>query len=333
MNWIKNLEPLLARHVKSYNEIPDFFGYYSPQIVEDFSNVYSHKILPGDKNQILHTELSLLDKAAQLAVLKLKLFDHINIFDLASTTGDGCLPLILDLLIEEKTVNYTPVTSNIKLNRFAISKIKEMVLLEKLSGFSSDSVETELEVSDCQKEILKIKNKFDPQQSSNLFLLLDSRLGNSINPGVFLRNISNSMTSGDFLILVQSIFSPGRESYHLTDFQNLLNCPSTFEPTKEFAKLFMHPEERSIDNILVQWYEGDKETDFKTPRVICKVKNRRKSLFHELEIEADKEITIFRSTRFYRSYLESLILTSGLNIVEIGLDESYDNAFFFLKKK
>jgi uncharacterized SAM-dependent methyltransferase len=326
MTWIKNLNNKIGPFLANHQEIPDLFGYYSPEIVSDYQNVYLKKMVPSDNNNIIHQELDLLDSGVESVKIRLNSYDNVNIFDLASTTGDSTLPLIFELLEQEKNVKYIPITANKLLNDFAQKNVLEFSQQPQKNKLETADIRCELEFHDCRSEVLDILKDVDNYTNANLFLLLDSRLGNSLSPFNFLTNIHKSMGQGDYLVLIQSIFRSGTEDMLVADFNNLASQTDSFRPTKDFSKMFS--QDPSSTSMI--WVEG--KSKLEVGSIQCKVKVDSDKTVFGVDFSAGDDVGIFRSSRFERYNLEKMIRSTGFKIMEISFDSNDDNALFFLKK-
>lgn len=317
--WLTpNLLNQVAYNLHYHREIPDWIGYYTPAIVDVLSSFQMKKMIPHEGNQILYREKGLLTRG--VASIARRTNSHkINLFDIAETTGESILPLIYDLIEEDLLYQYIPVTCSYALNEVAIERLTLFCLNARLPVLKHDAIVAEPEISDFRP--LVIDSILDsPDTTHNVFLLNNSRLGNSLEPIKMLSNIYRSMDQGDNLMIVQGIYRSGVEATLLADYRSMFSDPVYMQNDIEMAA------------------QISQETDFQVTwdSTISGVKLSFKTVadtkFAGVDLTSGEEITLFRSVRFQENTLRQMFREVGFKILDIAYDDEMDNALFFLEK-
>jgi hypothetical protein len=307
------------------NELPDWMGYYNIQFANKVYNEtnLNVKSFPSDYNQILHKEKSLLFDNVELVARRLEVFDKVNMFEMAEADGISTLPFSMYFMEESQLGKYVPVSASEVINKNSISKVKMFSIQASLPAVDSDEVVCNIETNDFKSSVLDIyKPSLEENKNvTNLFLLMGSYLGNSLNPEKVLRNIYDSMLENDHFVILQGIYRPGSEKALLADYQNIVKYPGTYLCNKCLADSL-----DSKEALNVFW------SDEGVPGVRISIKPRSQKKLGMVELDPNKELTIFRSNRFLEETLKNYFKNVGFKLIEINYDEGMDNALFILRK-
>jgi hypothetical protein len=322
-NWVNvNLANQIARNIHQKSEFPDIVTFYSPDVAQSMSNSMEWEILPSDENRLLHSSKGLLSRDAEFIYKRLDRFSKVNLIDMAETTGDSSLPLILELIQGEKMSKYIPATPNQTINDLAIRRLRLFAINIRSSLKSSESIIADLEVSDFKTLALDALRSDEMEDTGNLFIMMNSRLGNSPNPQLMLKNVYNTMSQGDFFVLLQGIYRSGSEDILASDYGNLYTTPGSFIVAKSILTQF-NPEPEYIS----YWEDSDKFMGVKV-----KVKVAQDISIAGAEIATNQEIDVFTSHRFDESRLKNMLKTTGFKIIDVAYDETMDHGLFFMEK-
>ena len=315
----KPVAKLIATHLAIHSEIPDFLYWYSDKIVESFGAFSEKRLVPTDSNSHIFNEKGLFSREISPLRTRLDRFTKINVFEISEVIADTCLPLIFELAENRKLGYYVPVSGQAKLNEMARDRILD---LNEQCNFKIQSqiitVEPELFSFKAQiNDVVRNQNT----NFANLFVLAGSRLGNSINPKQYLKNIYDSMSEGDYFSILQAIYSPGNEADIVLDYEEIMIDQSnsglddlldeTVFPSK---KMYFKWDEEKVNGVRV-YSKADKDGEI-----------------FGTEIKEGQEITRFRSTRFPEMVLRKMFKEIGFKIIDISFDEHENYALFFLEK-
>jgi hypothetical protein len=317
----------LTESLHSFAELPDWVSYYSPMALDSLNFELDYAALASDFNQVIHSKHNLFSNHSSFIFKYLERLDKVNVFDLMETKGLNTAPLMLDLIENNQLGYYVPVTSNPLLNDFAINNVQDLLAGLGLARIQTASIQADIHIKSFQTEVLKITKAGQKDFRKNLFLLLNSSLGNSIEPERMLKNISDSMNSGDYLLVVQNIYRSGQENTIANDYKNLLyGSKDSFSAGKETI-LNINPELDVENDISVKWVETD---EFRGVKFLFKI--FKETDFLGLELKANQEITMFRSQSFKEERLKNMFRKAGFRILEISYDDLENTAMFFMQK-
>jgi hypothetical protein len=321
-NWMNsNISTFIENYIFKHNEIPVHMYWYSPQMTNIWQNSYQKRIFPGGHNQILYKEKGLLCREVPFIRQRLEYFSKVNIFDVAETMGDSSLPMIFELLESENMGKYVPVTPSSSANQVAINVLKRFVANSGLKDLNTDSIVADIEIADFKEELNQVIDRHDKDQI-NLFTLMNSRLGNSLDPERMLKNLYKSMNEGDYLAILQGLYRSGTENLLVADYKNLYDNWET--PNIDPGLMDMLAPSFRIQTY---WDETEKFKGIKSKVFIDKP-----TTINQLEIQAEQSIIMFRSQRFVEDNLRKIITNSGFSLVDIAYDKDMDNGLFFLQK-
>jgi hypothetical protein len=317
------LTPSLAAKFQHtlYNdrEMPDFVCYYNNEPKSALLDEHISKSSPDDSG-ILYYEKYLLMREMEFLCSRLKDYEVVNMFDLQETSGMSSLPFTRELIEDKQMGVYCPVQFTKKHCKNSIENLKYHFRCSNMEEptFKTDSIVANMELHSVQAEVKDI-GKADG--GTNLFLLLNSYLGNSLQPNIVLKNIYDSMLHGDYFVLQQRLFKPGIESALIMDYQTWLNKPGNFRITKQIAS-YLNPDY----HLNVLWDELDHS-------IKVKVKTGLYTNLAGIDLGKDENITLFRSTSFVDETLQGMLEAVGFDIISVAYDKNMDsNALYFCKK-
>lgn len=318
----------------THKELPDWVSFHNPKVVSSLSFEFDYIALASDYNQIIHSQSNLLLDKAPFIYKHLIQYDKVNIYDLMETKGLNATALMLDFVENHKMGYYIPVTSNQLLNNFAIRNVNSLLVGLGLSEVETDSIQADMHLVNFKAGVLSITRKQQQElaeekanYTNNLFILLNSSLGNAINPTKMLYNIYNSMNIGDHFLIVQSIYKHGQEDVLALDYQSLISSShESFGAGKEMV-LNINPDLDTENEIISRWVETD---DFKGVKYFFKT--FKEVDFAGVNLPANQEIAMFRLESFPEEKLKRMIRSVGFKILEISYDEDENNALILMKK-
>lgn len=307
-----------------YREFPDICLYYNPLAGEAMQNYYSLEITPGNGNEILHRQKEVQSNATQYMSKKFEEFSRVNLIEVAEPFGDGALPLLLDAFDKKKLGSYIAVSPDKGINDAAIGFLKRigMDFYGKLQTHADVVVEVESNTFGIQ-----IRDALGSSYDSttvNVFTLMNSRLGNSPDPRLMLKNIYDSMETGDYFALQQGIYRSGSEERLVRDYTTLFSTPNVFVGAKEIGSS-LSPEQDKQSMFRVYWDE-----DFSGVKAY--VTPDRDVSFLNVDLKAGEKIDLFRSKRFQETELKNILKLTGFKIEGVFFDSDEDNALYILKK-
>lgn len=320
------LTPTLATHatqsIVDNGTIPDFITYYSPFAASSLRNIQEVEIIP-ENSMTLYKQKGLQTREAEMIRRRLYRFNNINLIDLAETTGDSPLPFILETLESEQLDKYMVVTANPAINEMAANRLKGFVMNSgRMPKFEARQFVCEIELNPFDHLIAEALKDDDYNSTANLYLLMNSRLGNSSNPEKFLTNIYRSMQSGDYIAIAQALYKSGTEDDIAKDYMNLVSRPDCFMGLKSLGAI-LDPE----GEIETYWSETEEFTG-----VRIGININRVGVFNGLDLAQNDSISLMQTARFKPESLLQLVQRVGFNIIEISMDEDEENAIFFLVK-
>lgn len=306
--------------VERYNEIPRTIYQASPN-TNSFEAFHLEKTLPSKLNTLLYKEKGLLSREVSFISQRLSSATKVNVFDLYDATFEGsAMPFILELIEDEQLGKYIPVTPCVVMNDYAIKKMEAAIINYDLPPSSSDSILIDVEYDDFRSHIRTVISNDDgtiDQGQVNLFIIMSSNLGNFIDPSVALKNIFNSMGTGDYLAILQGIYKAGSEDALVRDYSNIAY---TMEDTMHVSNTLSGGE-----GVKVIWDEIDRAVKFK-------IKLDRPMSMGKVELDQGREITTFRTSRYQDNELRKTFMDIGYKIVDTAYDESMNNGLYFLEK-
>jgi uncharacterized SAM-dependent methyltransferase len=277
-------------------------------------------------NQILHGEKSLMFDEAIFVKQRIAENDKINIIDLGETSGTSALPFIYELLIDDSILGtYIPATVNKDVNRIAINNLRNYFLHSRIfdpnkTEFKTSSINRNFNLENAKDLMLDVNSEYAGQRFCNLFLLLNSALGNSEDPENMMRNIIQTMTDQDYLVVIQGIYSRSSETALIQDYTKWMSDPAGWYVMRDIASIFTDKPE-----FKVRWNEQKNG-------IQVFVETNKPSQALGVDIEEGKEVTLLRSARFTDEQLKQMFERVGFRIMNISYDDTMDNAMYFLKK-
>jgi uncharacterized SAM-dependent methyltransferase len=290
-----------------------------PEFAPDLSNLdesYNNKILP-DISKVTSSEMSLLQQEIEIIYRRIEGYQNFNVFDVGFTNGISTLPFILELLQQNQLNQYIPVTGNPQMNKHAITNLKAFSLMSVLPNFKTSSILHEPEMSSFRDEVVAVQG--DREKTANLFVIMSSVLGNYINPQQILKNVYDSMGTGDYIAVVQGVYKTGSEDLLIADYTHMLTF---MRDTQDIARV-MNPDAQ----FKVFW---DDQPDHQGIKISFNIDEP--VLFGQSQFDTGEEITLMRSRRFTTHELEKLFTDTGFHTVSISFDSTENSALFFASK-
>lgn len=277
------------------------------------------KMLP-DGHQITYHEKGLLCREVSFIKNRINLFQHqkINVFDLWDTNGETTLPFISDLIESNALGKYVPITANGVMNQHAIQNLRKFSLLAGYPNFKYDQITVDIEQQSFRPLIREVVRE-EEGDFANLFLLMESCLGNFVNPGLVLKNIFDSMERGDYLAILQGIHNPGNEDRLVYDYRHL----STVMADTHFISGLLNPNY----NLIVDW---DDQPSLHGLKMTIKID--QPVTIASVTLATDDIIEVFRSSRHEDNNLRKIFREVGFQLVDVAYDESMDHALYFCSK-
>lgn len=336
--WFNSDKSLLpaVHDLRTLVEIPSWVYDYSPRGPETWGNEHDYKGVDGTVNlAMLRQERELMNSEIGFINKRLENFDRINLFHLWESTGRDALPFILEFLEDERMGIYTSVLSTSLQNRYAINRLKSFVIEARIPPFLTESVVVNLQFNTFEWGVKEIKEKSkqmiqthketkgEKLSLANVYLLLNSSLGNSLNPKQLLKNIYESMDSGDYLVVIQGIYQSGSENSLVSDYTNWINQDNLFLIHKDITSYFTED-----PRIHVEW---DKRGEFNGVKGY--IDAERPSTLFGIDVAEKQRLTVFRSARPTLEELEHMFhIDIGFHSIGINFDSTHDNALFILRK-
>jgi uncharacterized SAM-dependent methyltransferase len=304
-----------------YSEIPE--SIHNDHVGALKALMYANRYLidasePQEKF-LLTKKMSLISKEASYVASRLKRFAKINLINLHESGLNESLELI------------TPLLEQGRLGRYVMAGQSDMINDQWANSaqIHASRYNTKLETK-CLKanfDIYSYKSALSSlapvdQDSTNLFFMGESSLGNYLEPARILKNIYDSMNCGDYLVLSQDLYNPGTEKFWVGNYINFLAPQKNFAVTKEFAN------DLSQDcPIEVTWEEKNGFRGVK-----FRVEIQEPIRFANVDLQEKQKVDIFRSTRFTELELKKMIFKLDFRIVQILYGDNMDNALFVLQK-
>jgi hypothetical protein len=320
--WIDDkISEKISYYISRYNEVPKSILMLASNWHND-NHIHTLSMLPDRSNIIYKAKNAFIDFSSVVN----KLFEHyekVNIFDLYHTNGYTSLPLVLDLFEENRLGTYTPVTATTDMARNAIDSIREILTLSTLakrkSEFRSDMINVDIERGEFASLVKDVMNEYkaDYSKQVNVYTLGENTLGNMTNPEWFLQNIYSSMQKGEKLVIMQAIYRKGAEDALVDDYTKLY---PELTKTRQLAN-HIAPENSPLINF-----------DETIGGITIDIQLHTPSKVSYLELEENRTVRIFRSTRFKIEDLHRMFKNIGFAVNLIVFDDTGDNAVILLSK-
>ena len=304
-----------------YSEIPDSIHSYHPQVVATLKNEnkYLAQACNPEQKFLLTEKSSLISREAGYIANRLKRYQKINFVNLHPYGLKDSLDLINPLLEQGRLAKYIMAGQSDTINREWIS-IAKIYASNYNTDLQADSIEANFDMHSYHSKIHSLTAV--SEDSTNLFFLGESALGNYLNPARMLRNICDSMNCGDYLVVSQDIHKPNTESFWIGNFINFLTPKDNFMVSKKFA------DDLSQDcPIDVIWEE---KNDFRG--VKFRVEIQEPLRFAGVDLKEKQKVDILRYTMFSERELKKMALSLDFKIIQIIYGDSMDTALFILEK-
>jgi len=249
----------------------------------------------------------------------LKDFKNINFINLGTKGLYDSLDLITPILKQDRLSKYIMASQTEMINDQWINTAQRFASNYNIQ-LKVDSLEANFDI-DCyslEPSTIAPKN----ENTANLLFLGASILGQHIYPARLLKNIYDSMNSGDFLLVSQNIYRSSTEDLWVDNFINFLALEKHFGVEKEFARKL-----GSDDPIQVIWEEKDSFKGIK-----FRVQVEKPTKFGQVKFKKNQKLDIFRSARFTESEFKNIALDLDFKTIKIICGEDMDTALLFLQK-
>jgi hypothetical protein len=323
-SWItQEVEDKVNYYIQKYNEIPKSLKLLATNWRAD-NDCHVLQMWPGATQILYKAKQAFIDFSA-LAPKIFENHERVNIFDLYHTNGYTSLPMVISLYEKRRLGKYIPVTMSEDMAKNASNSILQTIMLSKTSNdrvleFNTDHVQIDIE-KDNFKHLLRSatadKNGEVFPDQTNVFILGENSLGNVFNPELFLKNIYDSMNSGDKLVLMQAIFRAGTEDNLVEDYIKLYpNMGKTIEMVNAIS-----PEHSYLVNF-----------DERSSAIAVEITVNQDSIFGNLKLQEGSQYRIFRSVRFKMNDLYKMFHNVGFSVSMVVHDDHEDNAVILLTK-
>ncbi len=307
-------------------ELPDWIHYYHPNGSVSLAEIHERKLIPSSQNTLFYKENALLLDQAEYLIQRLEQYDKVNIFEIFEVSGISSLPFTVSLMETGQLNKYIPVTATNMHNQFAINKFKDSTaLLPNASKISYDSVKLNIEIADFNSivvDVTKTERANSNLKTANMFLLMNSYLGNSLYPNRILKNIYDSMLTGDYLVISQGIYADNMEDMLINDYRNILSKDGVMVSEKELAKNFTNN-----PNLEVMWDDSGENAG-----VRIGVRVEKDMDFFGINVIEGSLVKLFRSQRFLESNLKKMIHKAGFRLINVTYGDDMDSGLFFAIK-
>ncbi len=323
LSWLNDeLKSLVYYYLQKDKEIPDYIGYYSPLIVEGLSTIIQSKLLPYKQNNLLYLDKIILYEESKNIAQRVSHIDYIHVVGVSGVTIESCASLLGELAIQKNLYCYTSVTPKAELNQLNIDQTKDYLQEIKDTNLKTHQIQIEPELHSFGN---LLDEPEEGKKTHRMFLLLDSRLGNSPDPKFLLKNIAASMRKQDYLILVQELYNPGCEPLLIADYNEALLDKVYAKNDIEIANSIT-PNHR----FLVSWfnnYHGQYQG------VTLDILLKEKVQINNLIFEEGQTISLFKAITFTKSQMREIFDFASLVTVHISYDREQNLGLYILQKK
>jgi len=297
-------------------EIPAWIYYYHPSFYDDLLLLDDLKS-DVDKNILFSESRKLLLQESIFVSYRLRKFSKINFFDLYEAGLTTSLKFTVPFLEEGRLNKYIMASSSESGNQKGLSAFKSFIFSK---GFQSES-SSFLANFNLQNHLADVVSLAPTDKDTvNLFFLGESVLGNHLRPQAMLKNIYNSMLSGDFLIISQDIYRDSREDLWVADYLNCL--AESFSISKELA------------NTLSQGYPlkavWEDKQGFRGVKI--KTQIQKPVSFAGVDLKEGQIVDLFRSTRFLEAEIISMLTKLNFKMIEVVYGNDMNTAMFVVQK-
>gem|GEM_PF-955473 len=318
----QNIANFASFELSKYSEIPTWIHSYHTDMLKtlEHENEYLKKDTdPKQKTPFLLKDGRLVSREAGYVANRLRGFDNINFVNLGVAGFNDSLDLITPLLEKGKLAKYVMASQSNMVNHQWIDTAQRYA-----SRYNTQLKTNCLEANFDTQAYLSPLSTILPRDAhtTNLLFIGASTFGNHINPTRVLKNIHDSMNSGDFLLISQAIYKPSSEGFWVGSFINFLTLENHFGVEKEFAHNL------SPDCPMeVVWEDEDYFRGIK-----FRVEIQEPVSFGQVKLREKQKVDVFRGTRFSEAQLKTMALQLDFRIVQIIYGDTMDTALLFLQK-
>lgn len=304
-----------------HSEVVSWIYTDHPKITESLQaeNDFLSEISKSKSKSLLIKSQELVSAEAEFITRRLKGFKKVNFVNLGEEGFKDSLELMKPFLQENILNKYVMASRSDKLNHQWIEDAK-LFASSYQAKFESYPFKANFDLQSYASTLKPLTGLGEDMTS--LFFLPKSSLGKYFNPQRVIKNIYNSMNSGDYLIVSQDIYREGSESLWTGSYTEYLAPDKNLAVQKELAK------DLSKDSKIQAVWE-DKE-DFKGIKLRIKIKDPVR--FAKVSLKADQEVDIFRSAKFEESQLKNMFLETNFKIIETVYEKKADTILLILQK-
>lgn len=299
--------------------IPDFFTNFSDVGTKSSVNVLENSIIASSYNRSNFNAWDLITQEASILRERFKDVENIHLFEVAEAIQGATFPLTLEFFEHGNLASYTTVSSGLLANKMVLNSLKQSLQPTK-NSFSLNHFEVECEWQSFEGPVQTVLDRNKP--GLPIFLLINSRLGNSPNPRQLLKNIYDSMPHGSYLIVGQTLHRHLNEDGVTRDYQEMVDKPNLFMGNKEVASK-ISPNAK----IEIKWQETG---EFHEASAV--IKNETAVIVEDVLLEAGQEISLFSSKRFLLSQIIGMFEDLDFQIADLVLGYKQPSSLFLLKK-
>jgi|GEM_PF-6627048 len=309
----------LSQYLASGVGIPDFFTNFSEVGIKSSVNVLQNSIIATSYNRSNFNAWDLVTQEASILRERFKEVENIHLFEVAEAIQGATFPLALEFFEHGNLSSYTTISSGLYANQSVINSLKQS-LIPQTKPISYNHFEVECEWQSFEGAVQTTLDRNEP--GLPIFLLINSRLGNSPNPRQLLKNIYDSMPYGAYLVLGQTLQKNLNEDDVVRDYQNMVDRNDCFMGNKEVSNL-ISPDSK----IRIKWNEKDLY-----PEAVAVIQNQAPVFVEGVLLQENQEISLFSSKRFVLSQIISMFEELDFQIVDLVLGYKQPSSLFLLKK-
>jgi len=309
----------LSLYLSSGVGIPDFFTNFSDVGTKSSINVLQNSIIATSYNRSNFNAWDLITQEASILRERFKDVENIHLFEVAESIQGATFPLAVEFFEHGNLASYTTISSGLLANKSVLSSLKNS-LIPQVKPISYNHFEVECEWQSFEGAVQTTLDRNEP--GLPIFLLINSRLGNSPNPKQLLKNVYDSMPYGSYLVLGQTLHRNLNEDDVARDYQAMVDRQDCFMGNKEVANL-ISPESK----IQIKWRESGEFNE-----AVAVIKNHAAVSVEDVLIEANQELSLFSSKRFVLSQIIGMFEELDFQIVDLVLGYKQPSSLFLLKK-
>lgn len=309
----------LSLYLSSGAGIPDFFTNFSEIGSISSINVLQNAIVAPSYNRSNSSAWDLVAQEASILRERFKDIENIHLFEIAEAIQGATFPVTFEFFEHGNLASYTTISSGLLGNKLVLESLRQSLSSDS-KKLALNHFEVECEWSTFEGPVQTVLDQNKP--GLPIFLLVNSRLGNSPNPRQLLKNIYDSMPFGSYLIVGQSLNRNLNEDSIARDYQEVVDRPDCFMGNKEVGSL-ISPNSK----IKMTW---DETSEYR--QALAKIKIEDDVFVEDVFIAAGTEISLFSSKRFGLSQIISMFEDLNFQIIDLVLGYNQPSSLFLLRK-